>query len=117
MTTADDISIFARRLGAIGTEARLRILGLLVSAGAQGLVVGEIARELGIRGSTLSHHLEKLRQQGLVKVRREGTFLWYSADSAMLRQLLEFLAAHCGAAGDAGGTIVTAPGPQGDLHP
>lgn len=79
----------------MGTEPRLRIVRLLLSAHPQGLVVGDIAGELQIAGSTLSHHLDKLKNEGLVKVRREGTFLWYSANTTALQELLGFLYAEC----------------------
>ncbi len=64
---------------------------LLLAAHPLGLVVGDIQRELGIPNSTLSHHLEKLRHKGLVRVRREGTFLWYTADTEALGEILAFL--------------------------
>jgi len=68
---------------------------LLLSAHPDGLVVGEIGTELDIPSSTLSHHLEKLKNEDLVKVRREGTFLWYSANTEALQELLGFLYAEC----------------------
>ncbi len=68
---------------------------LLLSAHPEGMIVGEIADELDIPNSTLSHHLEKLKNEGLVHVRREGTFLWYSASTEALRDLLGFLYAEC----------------------
>ena len=68
---------------------------LLLSAHPDGLVVGEIGNELEIPSSTLSHHLEKLKNEDLVKVRREGTFLWYSANIEVLQELLGFLYAEC----------------------
>ncbi len=80
---------------AIGTGPRLRIMRLLLSAHPDGLVVGDIQTETGIPGSTLSHHLDKLRNQDLVAVRREGTFLWYSVRIETLRELLGFLYAEC----------------------
>jgi DNA-binding transcriptional ArsR family regulator len=58
-------------------------------------VVGEIQEELDIPNSTLSHHLDKLRSEGLVQVRREGTFLRYSANTDTLQELLQFLYAEC----------------------
>ena len=42
-----------------------------------------------------SHHLEKLKNEDLLKVRREGTFLWYSANTEALEELLGFLYAEC----------------------
>src|SRR5438132_13826031 len=86
---------YADMLSAMGTEPRLRIMRLLLSAHPDGLVVGEIGAELDIPSSTLSHHLEKLKHEDLVKVRREGTFVWYSANSEALRELLGFLYAEC----------------------
>jgi DNA-binding transcriptional ArsR family regulator len=86
---------FADMLSAMGTEPRLRIVRLLLSAHPAGMVVGDIANELQITGSTLSHHLEKLKIEDLVNVRREGTFLWYSANTKALQDLLAFLYAEC----------------------
>jgi DNA-binding transcriptional ArsR family regulator len=68
---------------------------LLLSAHPDGLVVGEIQTELGIPNSTLSHHLEKLKHEGLVNVRRDSTFLWYTAQTEALEELLGFLFAEC----------------------
>jgi ArsR family transcriptional regulator, arsenate/arsenite/antimonite-responsive transcriptional repressor len=91
----EQVARYADMLSAMGTEPRLRIMQLLLSAHPQGLVVGDIGGELEIPSSTLSHHLEKLRNEGLVKVRRDGTFLWYSADTGALQELLGFLYAEC----------------------
>ncbi len=79
----------------MGAEPRLRIVRLLLSAHPEGLVVGEIGSELNIPASTLSHHLDKLKNEDLVRVRREGTFLWYSANTEALQDLLSFLYAEC----------------------
>lgn len=86
---------FANMLAAMGTQPRLRIVRLLLSAYPEGLVVGEIAQELGIANSTLSHHLEKLRNEQLLTVQREGTYLRYAANAAGLQDLLGFLYAEC----------------------
>jgi ArsR family transcriptional regulator, arsenate/arsenite/antimonite-responsive transcriptional repressor len=80
---------------AMGTEARLRILQLLLTARPDGLVVGEIQEELDIPSSTLSHHLDKLKAEGLVCVRRDSTFLRYMANTEALEELLQFLYAEC----------------------
>jgi DNA-binding transcriptional ArsR family regulator len=80
---------------AMGTEPRLRIMQLLLSAHPEGLVVGDIQGELEIPHSTLSHHLEKLKTEGLVEARREGTFLRYTANTEALQELLRFLYAEC----------------------
>lgn len=90
-----DVTRLADRFTALGAEARLRILRLLLSAYPGGMVVGDVAAELGIPSSTLSHHLEKLKHEDLVCVRREGTYLWYSANSEALQELLQFLYAEC----------------------
>jgi ArsR family transcriptional regulator, arsenate/arsenite/antimonite-responsive transcriptional repressor len=86
---------YADMFSAMGTEARLRIMQLLLSAHTEGLVVGEIQEELDIPNSTLSHHLDKLRNEGLVLVRRESTFLRYTANTDALQALLQFLYAEC----------------------
>ena len=86
---------YADMFAAIGTEARLRILQLLMTAEPKGLVVGDIQAELEIPNSTLSHHLDKLKNEELVMVRREGTYLWYRANTETLKELLSFLYAEC----------------------
>ena len=83
------------RFAALGAEPRLQIVRLLLSAHPTGMVAGEIQEELGIPGSTLSHHLEKLRHVGLVDVRRAGTFLWYKASTGALQEILGFLYEEC----------------------
>jgi ArsR family transcriptional regulator, arsenate/arsenite/antimonite-responsive transcriptional repressor len=89
------VTRYADMLSAMGTEPRLRIIRLLLSAHPGGMVVGEIGSELNIASSTLSHHLEKLKNEDLVRVRREGTFLWYTANTAAIEELLGFLYAEC----------------------
>ncbi len=86
---------YAARFTALGAEPRLRIIRLLLAAHPMGLVVGEIQNETGIPPSTLSHHLEKLKNHGLVTVEREATYLRYRADTDGLRELLTFLFAEC----------------------
>ena len=92
---ADDVIRFADMLSAMGTEPRLRIMRLLLSAHPEGMVVGEISEELEIANSTLSHHLEKLKNEDVVSVEREGTFLRYRANTQALEDLLGFLYAEC----------------------
>lgn len=89
------IAKYADMLSAMGTEPRLRIVRLLLSAHPEGLVAGDIQSELAIPSSTLSHHLEKLRNEHLVSVRREGTFLRYAANTKALEELLGFLFEEC----------------------
>jgi ArsR family transcriptional regulator len=85
----------ADMFSAMGNEARLRIMQLLLSAHPEGLVVGEIQQELGIPNSTLSHHLDKLKAEDLVRVRRDSTYLHYTANTDALQGLLKFLYAEC----------------------
>ncbi len=86
---------YAEMFAAMGAEPRLRIMQFLLTAHPHGLVVGDIQDELAIPASTLSHHLEKLKNEGLVRVRREGTFLWYAANTEALQELMDFLYAEC----------------------
>jgi ArsR family transcriptional regulator len=89
------VAKYADMFSAMGTEPRLRIMQLLLTAHPEGLVVGDIQGELEIPNSTLSHHLDKLRTEGLVEVQREGTFLRYTANTVVLQELLQFLYAEC----------------------
>ena len=93
--SAERVTKYADMFSAMGTEARLRIMQLLLSAHPDGLVVGEIQEELEIPNSTLSHHLDKLKNEELVNVRRESTFLRYTANIETLQELLQFLYAEC----------------------
>ncbi len=92
---SEQIAKYADMFSAMGTEARLRIMQALLVAHPEGLVVGEIQEELEIPGSTLSHHLDKLKNEDLVKVSRESTFLRYTANTNALQELLQFLYAEC----------------------
>jgi len=93
--TNDQVVRYADMFSAMGAEARLRIMQLLLSAHPDGMVVGEIQQELNIPNSTLSHHLEKLKAEDLVRVRRASTFLHYTANTEALQELLRFLYAEC----------------------
>ena len=90
-----DVARYADMFSAMGTEPRLRIMRCLLAAHPQGMIAGDIGSELYIPPSTLSHHLDKLKNENLVKVRRESTFLWYSANVEGLQELLGFLYAEC----------------------
>ncbi len=95
MTTTSDLARYASKFAALGHEARLGIVRLLLSAHPEGLVAGQIQEELGIPPSTLSHHLDGLRQEGLIEPRREGKHVRYLAAEEGLRDLLGFLYAEC----------------------
>ena len=90
-----DVARYADMFSAMGTEPRLRIMRLLLSAHPEGMIAGDIGAELDIPPSTLSHHLDKLKNEDLVNVRRESTYLWYSANAETLEELLGFLYAEC----------------------
>lgn len=90
-----DVSRYADMFAALGAEPRLRIVRLLLSAHPDGLVVNEIQAETGVGGSTLSHHLEKLKHDELVTAEREKAFIRYRANAEALEQLLGFLYAEC----------------------
>ena len=93
--SAEQVARYADMFSAMGTEPRLRIMQLLLSAHPEGLVAGEIQDELEIPSSTLSHHLDKLKAEELVEVQRESTFLRYTANTDALQELLRFLYAEC----------------------
>jgi DNA-binding transcriptional ArsR family regulator len=90
-----DVLRYADMFFAMGTEARLRIIRLLLTAHPEGIMAGDIGVELDIPASTLSHHLDKLKNEDLVKVVRESTFLRYFANTDTLQELLSFLYAEC----------------------
>jgi ArsR family transcriptional regulator, arsenate/arsenite/antimonite-responsive transcriptional repressor len=93
--TPNNVVKYADMFSAMGTEARLRIMQLLLKAYPDGLVVSEIQEELDIPNSTLSHHLDKLKSEDLVNVQRESTFLRYTANTEALQEILQFLYAEC----------------------
>ena len=93
--STEQVTKFADMLSAMGTEPRLRIMQLLLSAHPEGLVVGNIQEELEIPHSTLSHHLDKLKNENLVQVKRESTFLRYTANTEALQELMQFLYSEC----------------------
>jgi ArsR family transcriptional regulator len=95
MKLDDQIKRYADILAAMGTAPRLRIMRLLLSAHPEGMVVGDMQAQTEIANSTLSHHLERLRNEDLVQVRRDGTFLWYTANTQVLQEILGFLFAEC----------------------
>jgi DNA-binding transcriptional ArsR family regulator len=92
---SEQVARYADMFSAMGTETRLRIIRILLSAHPEGMIVGDVGDELDIPPSTLSHHLEKLKNEDLIRVRRDGTYLWYSANIEILQELLGFLYAEC----------------------
>ena len=90
-----NVTRYADMFAALGAEPRLRIMRLLLSAHPDGMVVNEIQAETGVGGSTLSHHLEKLKNDELVTAQREKAFIRYHANIDALEDLLGFLYAEC----------------------
>lgn len=90
-----DLRRYANRFNALGHEVRLEILRRLRKAHPHGMVVGEIQKAVGVPASTLSHHLEALFHEGLIRQRREGRFLRYFTDEQGLAEVLHFLEAEC----------------------
>jgi DNA-binding transcriptional ArsR family regulator len=82
-------------LAALSQETRLDVFRLLVRAGPEGLAAGSIGRELGIPAATLSFHLKELRNAGIVRCAREGTYLIYAPDCGEMAELIRFLTHNC----------------------
>ncbi|NER82545.1 MAG: winged helix-turn-helix transcriptional regulator [Leptolyngbya sp. SIO1D8] len=89
------IDSIAAAFAALGQPTRLRIVRLLLSAYPQGLPAGEVQKELGITAPTLSHHLDKLRQVGIVTSQKDRQWVWYSVQSETLKSLIDFLYEEC----------------------
>ena len=85
----------AATFAALGQPSRLNIVRLLLSAYPKGLPAGEIQRELSITAPTLSHHLDKLRQVGIVQAEKDRQWIWYSVQSDTLKYLIDFLFEEC----------------------
>jgi DNA-binding transcriptional ArsR family regulator len=82
-------------LGALAQENRLDVFRLLVSAGPHGVPAGQVAAALGVAPNTLSFHFDRLRQAGLVSVRREGRSLIYAARFDVMNGLISYLTENC----------------------
>lgn len=89
--TSNQAAQYADMFAALGSEPRLEIMRLLFAAYPEGMTVGEIQSQIQIPNSTLSHHLEKLRNENLVSCRKERQFLYYSANASAMQDLLSFL--------------------------
>jgi ArsR family transcriptional regulator len=85
----------ARQLEALGNPTRLRIYRTLVRAGHGGLAVGQVQDRVGLAASTLSHHLRKLIDHGLVRQERSGTSLICHAEYPAMTALVGYLADEC----------------------
>ena len=85
----------ATQLSALGHPVRLKILRFVVQAGAVGSAAGDIQAHVDLPASTLSHHLRRLVDAGLMASRSEGTFQYYSADYGALRGLTAYVWEDC----------------------
>ena len=82
-------------LAALAQESRLAIFRLLVKRGPEGYTPGQLAEKLSVVPPTLSFHLKELHRAGLLTVRREGRFLYYSPNFMQTRNLVAFLTDNC----------------------
>ena len=82
-------------LSALAHEGRLTVFRMLVRAGAEGMAAGDIARAIGAPPNTLSANLNLLSHAGLVRSRREGRSIIYTADYGRMAELLAFLVEDC----------------------
>ena len=85
----------AEQLSALGHPVRLAILRFVVQSGEGGAAAGEIQAHLDMPASTLSHHLKRLLDAGLLSSRNEGTFHYYAAEYPALRVLTDYLWEDC----------------------
>jgi DNA-binding transcriptional ArsR family regulator len=94
-TMAAKLEQHADQFNALGHSVRLAILRYVVQGGPEGTPAGEIQAKLDIAPSTLSHHLEKLASAGLLRARREGTFIYYAPEIDALKALTDYLWEDC----------------------
>lgn len=86
---------YAEQLSALGHPVRLSILRFVVQSGDGGAAAGEIQRHVDLPASTLSHHLKRLVDAGMLVARPEGTFHYYAADYKVLKGLTDYLWEDC----------------------
>ncbi|HZF53837.1 MAG TPA: metalloregulator ArsR/SmtB family transcription factor [Polyangiaceae bacterium] len=92
---ASKLDRHAEQLSALGHPVRLRVLRYVVQGGDGGTAAGDIQAHMDMPASTLSHHLKRLVDAGLLTARSEGTFHYYAPDFATLRTLTEFIWEDC----------------------
>lgn len=92
----------AEQLSALGHPVRLKALRRVVQAGPEGAAAGDIQAHVDLPASTLSHHLKRLVDAGLLTTRNEGTYHFYAADYPSLRALTDYLWEDCCAKGKSG---------------
>lgn len=99
---ASKLERHAEQLAALGHPVRLKVLRHVVQAGTEGAAAGDIQSHVDMPASTLSHHLKRLVDAGLLTTRSEGTYHYYAADYGVLRRLTDYLWEDCCANGKSG---------------
>jgi ArsR family transcriptional regulator len=82
-------------LAALSQENRLDVFRLLVAAGPDGLSAGSVANALKLAPNTLTFHFDRLREAGLVTVRRDGRSMIYAAQFDQMNALIGYLTENC----------------------
>ncbi len=95
MSTRPNLEFHAEQLAALGHPVRLKVLRFVVQGGPDGTAAGDIQAHVDLPASTLSHHLKRLVDAGVLSTRSEGTFHYYAADYAALRGLTDFVWEDC----------------------
>ncbi|MBV1909076.1 MAG: helix-turn-helix domain-containing protein [Kangiellaceae bacterium] len=93
--TEDQLETIAARLSELGHPTRLAIYKHLVKSGIKGVAVGDIQKEIGIPGSTLSHHIAKMVKVNLIKQVRESRTLYCLPQYDALLEVVNFLQDEC----------------------
>jgi len=92
---ASKLERHAEQLSALGHPVRLQVLRFVVQGGGDGAAAGDIQAHVDLPASTLSHHLKRLVDAGLLTSRSEGTFHYYAADYSALRSLTDYVWEDC----------------------
>ena len=82
-------------LSALSQHTRMEVFRLLVRAGEEGMLSGEIGEALNVRQNTMSTNLVILANAGLIRNERQGRSVRYFADFEGVRGLLAFLLEDC----------------------
>src|SRR6516162_7950125 len=82
-------------LAALAQDNRLDVFRLLVEAGQEGMSAGAVADALKLAPNALTFHFDRLREAGLVTVRRDGRSMIYTARYDTMNELLGYLTENC----------------------
>mgnify|MGYP001772999207 CR=1 FL=1 len=74
---------------ALSDETRCKIFELI--ARSKEISCKEITEKIGLRQPTISHHLKVLQESGLVNVRKEGQFHYFSVNGETLKNFADYL--------------------------